>query len=306
MEEPQVEEQHTNLWLKRGDVRPVWKVSAYHLAAFFLVFILYVLSYGITSSIDWRISSPLIMLLSALGVSWLLLVGVERKPFLPFLGLQWSSASLWYLFGGIAVAGLMQGLLLVLELLFGGARIFLGHLTGSYIVSLLAYSLVLFTLVGFSEEILIRGYPFRVLQRQSGDLWALLVTSVIFSVMHGANPGISWIAFANIFLAGIWLGVARMVSGSLWLPIGLHIGWNFFLGSVFGFPVSGIVDESLFITEVFGSELLSGGAFGPEGGLLATIVLIISTAALYFPRIQSLFPPRALEESAKTEHEDES
>jgi hypothetical protein len=75
-------------------------------------------------------------------------------------------------------------------------------------------------------------------------------------------------AVVGIFLAGIFLGYAFIRSGQLWLAIGLHTGWNFFEGVVFGFPVSGLHFYRLTEARVVGPELWTGGAFGPEAGLL--------------------------------------
>ncbi|PLX31562.1 MAG: hypothetical protein C0600_05295 [Ignavibacteria bacterium] len=316
MEEPQAQQPQatppvTNFWLKEGMLRSVWSVSGYFLAVLFLTVILIIINSPIGIIDDWRIANPLFMLLAALGISWMMAVAVDRVPFMEVTGLRWRRSSAWQLAGGIAVAGLMQAALLLLELLFGDARIFLGQLTFSYVAVLLTYSLFTFSLVGFAEEILMRGYPFTILHQRSGSMRALVITAVIFSLIHGANPGIGWLGFANIFLAGIWLGAARLVTGALWLPIGLHIGWNFFLGSVFGFPVSGVFERSVFITEYSGPDWLTGGSFGPEGGLLATAVLIAGTAILYLPGISSWLSPAAnsqpqTEKGATTEHKEES
>lgn len=316
MEEPQAEQQPaaapvTNFWLRRGALRSVWSLSAYFLAILFLVILLLAINQIADILTDWRIANPLVMLLAAMGVSWMMAVAVDRDSFLRLAALRWGRGAGWQLAAGIAAAGLLQGLLLLLELLFGEARIFHGQLTFSYVAVLLTYSLFTFTLVGFAEEILMRGYPFTVLHERSGRMQALLITAVMFSLIHGANPGIGWLGFMNIFLAGIWLGAARLVTGALWLPIGLHIGWNFFLGPVFGFPVSGISEESLFITEYHGPDWLTGGRFGPEGGLLATAVLIAATVVLYLPGISSILSPSAnsVQETAgseTTEHKESS
>ena len=83
----------------------------------------------------------------------------------------------------------------------------------------------------------------------------------------------------NIILAGILLGLLALKSGHLWLGIGFHISWNFFQGCVFGFGVSGISTPSVAVTELTGSPLLNGGAFGPEGSIVSTVVLLAAIAA---------------------------
>ncbi|MDT8324376.1 MAG: type II CAAX endopeptidase family protein [Bacteroidota bacterium] len=302
MEEPQRDEYVSNFWLHEGELRLFWKMSSYFTVFFFLFTALYLFSKLLPFDIDWRIGNPLFMLIAALLSTMFLIAVSGRRNVLDETGLRWSRHGGRDLLLGFAVAGLLMSALFALELLFGGARISNVHLTAGYVAELLLISLVGFTLVGFAEEILMRGYPFTVLQRQGGTVLALLLTSVLFSLMHGFNPEIGWLGFGNIFLAGIWLGVARLVTGTLWLAIGMHTGWNFFLGTVFGFPVSGIYERSLLITETTGPEVLSGGSFGPEGGLLATVVLAIGTGTLFLPAVRrylGTMPPSISKETKK-------
>lgn len=285
MEEPQREERVSNFWLHDGEIRLVWKMSSYFTVFFFLFTVMYMFSRPLLSAVDWRISNPFLMLIAAVLATLFLISVTGRRNVLDETGMRPSLRGGRDLLLGFAAAALMVSVLLLLELLFGGARISSVHLTAAYVAELLLSSLFGFTLVGFAEEILMRGYPFTVLQRQGSTALAMLLTSVLFSLMHGFNPDISWLGFGNIFLAGIWLGAARLVTGTLWLAIGMHTSWNFFLGTVFGFPVSGIHERSLLITEATGPDVLSGGSFGPEGGLLATVVLIAGTGALFLPAV---------------------
>lgn len=312
MEEPQTQEQQveqpvSNFWLANDELRPFWKLSAYLTVALILSVFIYVIGGSVGRYLDWRLFNPAVLLLAAVLATVFLVRSAERRGVLEMMGLRWSLRGGMSLLAGIAIAAVMQFLLLLLELLLGGARIGLGHITFAYAVRILFEGLLAFTLVGFAEEILMRGYPFAMLLRQSGRASALIITSVIFSLMHAANPGFSWLGMANIVLAGIWLGVARLASGSLWLPVGLHIGWNFFLGSVFGFAVSGIDEQSIFITTVHGAEILTGGYFGPEGGLLATAVLILGTVLYLHPAVKRLLECETDEimEASETETESE-
>ncbi len=286
MEEPQHEERVSNFWLHDGEIRLFWKMSSYMTVFFVLFTVAYLVSRPLLSFMDWRITNPLLMLIAAVLATLFLLSVSGKRNLWDETGLRPARQGGRDLLLGFTVAGVMMGALVLLELLFGGARINSVHLTAAYVAELLLLSLFGFTLVGFAEEILMRGYPFTVLQRQGSTVLALLLTSVLFSLMHGFNPDISWLGFGNIFLAGIWLGTARLVTGTLWLAIGMHTGWNFFLGTVFGFPVSGIHERSLLITETTGPEILSGGNFGPEGGLLATAVLPLGTGALLLPSVR--------------------
>ncbi len=287
MEKPQAEEQQTDFWVKEGALRPIWKVSSYFTLFIFLFLFLYMLGGSLNLLIGWRFGNPLFMLVAAVLPTLFLLRISDGRSFRDATGLHWSSRSLRQLGAGLLLSGCMLVLLFALELLIGDARMFLGRFPPAHILHILIMGFLSFALVGLAEEILMRGYPFDVLLRQGSTWSALLVTSVLFSLMHAMNPDIGWMGFGNILLAGIWLGVARLVTGSLWLAIGLHTGWNFFLGPVFGFPVSGIHERSLFITETGGPAIITGGSFGPEGGLLATVILLAGTAALFLPALRA-------------------
>ena len=142
-------------------------------------------------------------------------------------------------------------------------------------LSLLSW-FVLFVFVGISEELLFRGYILTILKQNTNPFFALVVSSFLFSFFHLFNPNITVLGFINIFVAGAFFGLIYVESKNLWLPIGFHITWNYFQGCVFGFPVSGIDMKGLFTTEVKVDNILTGGSFGPEGGLFVTLVLILT------------------------------
>jgi hypothetical protein len=102
--------------------------------------------------------------------------------------------------------------------------------------------------------------------------------SMLFGALHMDNPNATWLGALNTVLAGILLSLAYVRTQSLWLPYGIHVGWNVGLGFVLGFPLSGIDLASLWTTGIAGSDTILGGGYGPEGGLLATF--IFAAAAL--------------------------
>ena len=133
----------------------------------------------------------------------------------------------------------------------------------------------------FTEELLFRGYPFRILEARFGPVAALVATSAAFGLAHGANPGIGPLAFVNLGLAGVLLGVAYWRSRSLWFVGGVHFGWNWLMAAS-GLSVSGLdVSISGLDAALSGPSLWTGGAFGPEGGLLVTFVTVLGTAWLW-------------------------
>ena len=147
----------------------------------------------------------------------------------------------------------------------------------------LSLSLLLFIAVGIGEEFFSRGYHLKNLAEGLGFikpkgavLVATLISSVIFGLMHAGNPNANVVSTFNLFLAGLFLAVGYILTGELAIPIGLHITWNFFQGNVFGFPVSGTDAGATFIAiEQGGPPLVTGGAFGPEAGLIGIAAMIL-------------------------------
>ena len=141
-------------------------------------------------------------------------------------------------------------------------------------------ALVLFVLLfaAFGEEMLFHGYAFQLLIRRVGAFATILPAAVIFGLAHMFNENSTWLGIGNTMLFGILFGYAYLRTSSLWLPIGLHFGWNVVL-PLFGANLSG------FTMGVTGYELrwkttdlVSGGAYGPEGSVLTTAIVV----ALFF------------------------
>lgn len=142
--------------------------------------------------------------------------------------------------------------------------------------------LILFIFVGFSEEIFSRGYNMTVL-KQTGNNWiVVLVSSLIFSLMHGMNPNVSIIGLLNIFLIAILFAYMFIKTKNIWIPIGYHITWNFFQGNIFGFPVSGLEQNGLYKISLTSANIWNGGDFGAEGGLVTTAIIILGLLAVHY------------------------
>lgn len=142
----------------------------------------------------------------------------------------------------------------------------------------LALALLIFILVAINEELLVRGYILQNLTEAYGKSKAVLASALLFGAMHLTNANASLAGVLNITLSGIFFATAYWATNSLYLPIGLHLSWNFFLGPVFGFPVSGFSHwPSLISITVTGPELWTGGAFGPEAGLTGLFAILAGT-----------------------------
>ena len=133
-----------------------------------------------------------------------------------------------------------------------------------------------------TEEVVFRGVLLRHLEARAGTWVALVVTAVLFGAMHLVNPAATtWGAIAIAIEAGLALGAAYVATRSLWLPVGLHLGWNFAAGGVFGTEVSGNdTATGLLDGATSGPVLLSGGAFGPEASLVAVATGVVLTVVL--------------------------
>lgn len=189
---------------------------------------------------------------------------------------------------GFGVGTMLLALSVGLLALFGGYHI-VGVATAPQEWWAIAEVFALMALVGLAEETLFRGILFRYLEAGFGSWVALLLTSALFGAVHLSNPAATlWGAAAIAVEAGIMLGAAYMLTRSLWLAIGIHWGWNFVQGSVFGFNVSGsnLPLASVFKPTISGPELLSGGAFGIEASLIAVVVCTLFGVALLIAAVR--------------------
>lgn len=232
---------------------------------------------------EWKIPAvQLFFIYVALTLAtWITLRFVDRRPF-SSIGIQFHSRWVKELFQGILVGGGMMTAIVVVFFAGGMLTIEFRDVGAQQIVLILLNSASLYIIVGYGEELLFRGYILQILAEGTNRTIAALTVSILFAFAHARNPNVSLFALVNIALAGIWLSVAYFKTKSLWLPIGLHISWNFFQGCVYSLPVSGTtsLQEQIGTATINGPEWLTGGTFGPEGGALATVVLIAATAAI--------------------------
>ena len=135
------------------------------------------------------------------------------------------------------------------------------------------------------EELLFRAVLFRIVEQMTGTTIAVLSSAMLFGLAHGANPGATPMAVAGVAIeAGLTLALGYALTRNLWLVIGIHLGWNFAEGGLFGAQVSGTADaHSLLRTSLSGPEILTGGDFGPEASLVAIGLFLVVAAA--FARI---------------------
>ncbi len=213
---------------------------------------------------------------------------LDRRKFADF-GFH-ISGRWWLDFGfGLFLGGCLMAVVFLIELAAGWISIE-GMLEttdpGGVFPLMIFLPLVLFICVGISEELYHRGYRLKNFSEgmngpRLGSVGAILsatvLTSIYFGLMHASNPNITSISVLNLMAAGVFLALGYILTGELALPIGLHIAWNYFQGNVFGFPVSGLSPVAARFVSIkqSGPEFLTGGAFGPEGGLIGLGAMLL-------------------------------
>lgn len=135
------------------------------------------------------------------------------------------------------------------------------------------FSLGLLLMIALSEELIFRGYVLRNLMKSFNKWIALVISAVLFSIVHYSNQGVPAVGIINTFLGGLVLGISFILSRSLWMPIFFHLSWNFIQGPVLGFRVSGLSFESVLSIESSGPPLVTGGEYGFEGSVICTVLL---------------------------------
>lgn len=135
--------------------------------------------------------------------------------------------------------------------------------------------------VAIIEEILVRGIIFRIVEEKLGSYISLTISSILFGILHLANPHGTLISGICITMAGFMLGAAFIYSLNLWFPIALHFAWNFTQSGIYGAITSGNEKtNSLLEAKIQGPEFITGGEFGPEGSIQAIVFCALGTILL--------------------------
>lgn len=211
---------------------------------------------------------------AVLGV-WLAGRYVDRRRFVDF-GLR-IDRDWWLDCGfGLALGGLLMTGVFLVQFAAGWIEV-TTVFAGEALLWVVAGTLVLFVIVGFYEELLLRGYVLTNLAEGArGTLgiagaivFGTIASSVAFGALHASNPNATLVSTLAISFAGVMLALGYVLTGELAIPIGLHVTWNLFQGTVYGFPVSGLdFGASVVEVEQGGPAVATGGSFGPEAGLL--------------------------------------
>jgi membrane protease YdiL (CAAX protease family) len=215
-----------------------------------------------------------VYLAGILLLTWAFCRYLDQRP-LVFLGLQRQG---WLRSLAIGL-GLGAGLMILIFASMAAA----GWLTTEFALPpalpFLA-SVLSWAALSFVEELTFRGYIMQGLAKAWVMSLAVVVSSVLFGMVHLIDPNVQVLAILNVCTAGLFLALAYLITRSLWLSAGIHIGWNLTEINVLGFPGSGHTEPAILHTTVGGPELITGGAFGPEGGLLGLAAWLLGIALL--------------------------
>jgi membrane protease YdiL (CAAX protease family) len=216
---------------------------------------------------------------------------LDRKS-LSSLGIKWDKFAVLDILSGIINSALVMASIYLVMLWtnlieFHGFNWWMDETTAGSSLSLAALPVILtvfykLTIVAWWEELTQRGYIFQNLVAGLGLIRAIIISSLIFGLGHAFNPDATVLSSLLIALITPQLIYAYLKTGQLWLPMGLHLGWNFFQASVFGFAASGQESPTLISQSPVGPEWLSGGGFGAEGSVLVIPFTILSLFLIHY------------------------
>jgi len=261
---------------KNNQLRALWKIIilCLFISIFLIISAISMENYGIDDEYGLMIFASFII-----GTILSLLM-VDRKK-LKDLGLVSLKSKFTDIFIGLLLGGVLVVINVMILYLLGDLS-FVTKLNNPNIGMFLLKGLGVFVVVSIAEEVMFRGYIMLSMKHMNKPWFSILVSAAIFSLSHGAlNDGASTVAVINISLAGIMLAYMFYRSKSLYLPIGVHITWNYFQGFIFGVNVSGReVGEAAYLAKME-NNILTGGTFGLEGGLVNTFVMILAMLIVY-------------------------
>jgi len=287
-------------FVKEGRLRPAWRAILYVAAmvvglfAIQIPLVILLVAAILVGAIDQNslmhleFSLPFLVLNTVISLTVVVPLTYAFRRFLDgqslrSLGLQRDQGWVRHIVAGLLLGTALMGLIFLAEWAFGWLSVegfsWQVQSSASLLAGLFAY-LFIFVAVALYEELAFRGYILQNLRADWGVIAALVASSLLFGVFHGLNPNVTWLALLNIFLAGLLLAACYLVTRSLWLPMAFHFSWNFVQGPVLSFPLSGLNTTGLLVTSIEGNPLLTGGAFGPEGGLLGTMALCLGLGVL--------------------------
>jgi len=285
-----------NLFINKNEqrLRAGWRLLIQFIVFFLLAGLAYLVLHQIRS-MPAPLSEAIPSFIGFILSTWIAARFLDKRSFLDF-GLHFDRIWRNDFLVGVLIGTIAMSVIFGIEWSLGWLGItgfgWQSASRGSFGWSIMA-SFLAMLLVGFHEELFSRGYQilnlseglnYPRLSARGAVMLSVLLTSTLFGSLHLFNPNASAVSTFNIILAGIALAIPYVLTGSLALSIGLHFSWNFVQGGVFGFPISGMaLPNSIIRINQAGTDLWTGGAFGPEAGLtgILGITIIAALACVY-------------------------
>lgn len=261
-----------------GRLHPVWAFVISAVFSFAAFFIAGVVSEAISGQrylvLEVIFRSLLAVLLIGLYVWLLTTVDNVHDHRIAALGLPLTGGWRRQFVTGCIVGLVLTGLAVLPLAIFGNAS--LSFRLGFYLLPRDGAVLIVLLVGALAEELMFRGYPFQHLEEGIGAVGAIAVFSILFGAVHLTNPHASVWGLVNTVLIGILLAIAYLRTRALWMPWGIHFGWNTALGFLFGLPVSGLRIFNVVVkTSVAGPNWMTGGSYGIEASATGTIAVLI-------------------------------
>jgi len=282
---------------QQSRLRAGWRILIYFLSFFLIAASAnFLLKKFIPIRLTRNLIAFLVIPLIALGTLWLAARFLDHRKFKDYgfhLSKRWWQDFLF----GLALGAFLFFVIFVFEKTIGWITIAdyfqnqkEGYIGLPFVVPLIM-GLIAFIIVGLYEEVLFRanlitnlseGLNKKNAMPSKAIIWAFILSCLVFGLAHSLNPNAAWVGVINIVLGGFFIGLPYVLSGELAASIALHISWNFFQGLVFGFPVSGVLEKtSVIAIEQGGPSLWTGGGFGPEGGLIGSLAIILGCGFIW-------------------------
>ncbi len=266
------------IFLLRHRIRAGWRILLFLLVSFPPL-------YYITSLLWTQ------LLIRYVIIFWLLLTlsfvfarYIDRRP-IGTVGFMLHSRWIRDYLLGAALGFAPVSIIFTIALSLGYIEAELSNLTVTIILNILVLCSIKTMFQSAFEELFFRGYIFQNLIEGTNPFTATVLTSAIFGAGHLLVPNSSWMAALNLTILGVLLAIGYLKTRSLWLSSAVHFGWNFSMGHIYGFSVSGGQrSDTLLNIEQKGPSWITGGDFGPEAGIPASILMIAASLLIYYWR----------------------
>jgi len=248
---------------------------------------------GIRDSYYKNLADEISTFLLVIFSIWIVTKFIDKRKFSD-LGFHFNADWFFNYFEGLIIGAVVFFFIFLIELSFNWIEVYsyasLENIMG--FILKLAGRLFGFFCVAVMEETFSRGYQLKnlsegffsnVASKRKAIIIALIVSSVFFGIMHAENPNITLLGVFNLSLIGLFYGYAYIATGSLAMAIGIHTTWNFVQGNILGYQVSGMDSEiSVFQINNIGPASITGGSFGPEGGIIIIAAILFGAVILNF------------------------